>query len=97
MDTENTTQLSQVICVDPKSGTVVRKVAIPSPQVTSVCWGGKDYDTLFVTSGTYGLLGEKTNYPSAGGTFAIKGLGTKGSPPVSYKLNPDVLKKVMGK
>ncbi|XP_069191091.1 regucalcin-like [Procambarus clarkii] len=83
----------QVICVDPKSGEVVQKVTVPSRSVTSVCWGGKDYSTLFVTSGTLKLSPEQiAANPSAGGTFAITGLGTKGSPPVNFKPNLEKLK-----
>ncbi|KAK8730704.1 hypothetical protein OTU49_007878, partial [Cherax quadricarinatus] len=83
----------QVICVDPKEAKVIRKIAIPSKNVTSVCWGGKDYSTLYVTSGTLRTTPEeRAAYPSSGGTFAVTGLGTKGTPPINYKVNLDKLK-----
>ncbi|KAK8730708.1 hypothetical protein OTU49_007878 [Cherax quadricarinatus] len=83
----------QVICVDPKEAKVIRKIAIPSKNVTSVCWGGKDYSTLYVTSGALMTTPEeRAAYPSSGGTFAVTGLGTKGTPPVNYKVNLDKLK-----
>ncbi|XP_071528075.1 regucalcin-like isoform X2 [Panulirus ornatus] len=83
----------QVICVDPKAGQVIRKVAVPSKSITSVCWGGKDYSTLYVTSGTHKLTPEEiAANPSAGGTFAITGLGTKGNPPVNFRPNLEKLK-----
>lgn len=88
-------QGSKMICVDPRRQQVVRNVAIPALSVTSACWGGKDYSTLYVTSSTLKMTDEqRAALPSAGGTFAITGLGTRGSPPMLFK--PD-LKKLRAK
>lgn len=86
----------QVICVDPKAGKVIRQVAIPSKNVTSVCWGGPDYSTLYVTSGTLKMSKEEVAAnPSSGGTFAVSGLGTKGLPPVAFKVDLEKLRAKM--
>ena len=66
-----------MVCVDPVQQKVVRSVPIPAKSVTSVCWGGKDYGTLYVTSGTIKMTKEEpAALPSAGGTFAVTGLST---------------------
>ncbi|KAG0723523.1 Regucalcin [Chionoecetes opilio] len=81
----------KVVCVDPRRRAVVREVTVPALSVTSVCWGGEDYATLYVTTGTFRMTPEQcAAQPSAGGTFAITGLGTRGSPPVPFK--PDLTK-----
>ncbi|KAK8395054.1 hypothetical protein O3P69_006068 [Scylla paramamosain] len=82
---------SKVVCVDPRQQKVVRSVPVPAKSVTSVCWGGKDYGTLYVTSGTIKMTEEeRAASPSAGGTFAVTGLGTRGRPPMTFK--PDLTK-----
>ncbi|XP_047486130.1 regucalcin-like [Penaeus chinensis] len=78
----------QVICVDPRTGRILRRVAIPAKNVSSVCWGGPDYATLFVTSGTLGMKPEEIRANSlSGGTFAVTGLGTKGLPAAQFRVN----------
>ncbi|XP_050700348.1 uncharacterized protein LOC126987425 [Eriocheir sinensis] len=87
---------AQVIQVDPRAGKLLRQVAVPSPHVTSVCFGGPDLDTLFVTTGTLRLTPEQLKqYPQAGGTFSITGLGVKGYP--SNKFRGDVGKLLASK
>lgn len=78
----------QVLCVNPRTGRILRRVAIPAKNVSSVCWGGPDYSTLFVTSGTLGMSPEEVAAnPSSGGTFAVTGLGTKGLPPARFRVD----------
>lgn len=82
---------SQVICVDPVKGRVTRQVDLPSKNVTSVCWGGPDYATLYVTSGKMRLnLEDLERCPAAGGTFAITGLGTRGAPATAFRSAVDL-------
>ncbi|XP_042869417.1 regucalcin-like [Penaeus japonicus] len=82
---------SKVICVDPVKGRVTRQVDLPSKNVTSVCWGGPDYSTLYVTSGKMRLtLEDLERWPSAGGTFAVTGLGTKGAPATCFRSAVDL-------
>lgn len=70
-----------VIKVDPKTGDVLKMVAIPAECVTSVSWGGRKLDILFVTTSRHALSPvEKIRQPAAGSLFAIKNLGTRGLP-----------------
>ncbi|KAK7079237.1 hypothetical protein SK128_006064 [Halocaridina rubra] len=86
----------QVICLDPKAKKVIRQVKIPSKSTTSTCWGGPDYDILYVTSGTLKLFQQEiADNPNAGGTFAISGTGCKGLPPTNFKANLDKLHSKM--
>ncbi|XP_069191090.1 regucalcin [Procambarus clarkii] len=86
----------KVICIDPEIGKIVRSVELPARDVTSVCWGGPHYSTLFVTSAQTGLSAEElASQPAAGGVFAISGLGVKGLPPTNFSANLDLLKKQM--
>jgi sugar lactone lactonase YvrE len=61
-------------------GTVDRVIEVPIKKVTSVMFGGKDLDVLYVT--TMGKAGEQFSptQPKGGGLFAIYGLGIKGLP-----------------
>lgn len=80
---------SKVICVAPETGQVIHQVNLPSKNVTSVCWGGPDYSTLYVTSGKMRLTPEEVKeIPAAGGTFAVTGLGTKGQAANAFR--PDL-------
>lgn len=88
---------SKVICVEPSSGSLKRTVDLPAQNITSVCWGGDDYSTMYVTSAQTGLSAEElAKMPAAGGTFAVTGLGAKGLPPVEYKADLNVIKSKMG-
>jgi len=67
---------SQVIKVDPTSGTLLQQVPIPALQVTSVAFGGKNLDELYVTSASMNIKEEQK--PPCGATFKITGLNVKG-------------------
>ncbi|CAL4079075.1 unnamed protein product [Meganyctiphanes norvegica] len=87
---------SKVICVEPKSGSLKCKVDLPARDITSVCWGGDDYATLFVTSAQTGHSSEElSKKPYEGATFTITGLGAKGFPPVDYKADLNMIKTKM--
>ncbi|CAH4037887.1 regucalcin-like [Pieris brassicae] len=77
---------SCVIKIDPRTGTLLQKVPIPALQVTSVIFGGPNYDVLFVTSAKINVEG-KQQPPSAGCTFMVTGLGVKGLPGYNFRLN----------
>ncbi|XP_071528079.1 regucalcin-like [Panulirus ornatus] len=83
----------KVICVDPKVGKIIHTVELPTQNVTSVCWGGEDYSTLFVTSAQTGLKTEELASQSAAGSiFAVNGLGVKGLPATNFRVNLQMLK-----
>ncbi|GLV44460.1 Senescence marker protein-30 [Carabus blaptoides fortunei] len=68
-----------VIKVDPRTGTLLQRMAIPAKQVTSVSFGGKNLDILFVTTSRFGLSEEEhAAQPAAGCLFALTGLRTCG-------------------
>ncbi|XP_039754724.1 regucalcin-like [Pararge aegeria] len=75
-----------VIKIDPTTGKLLDKVPIPAHQVTSVTFGGPDYDILFVTTASLEIEGVKQKYP-CGCTFAVTGLGVKGLPNANFKLS----------
>jgi sugar lactone lactonase YvrE len=70
---------------DPRSGDQLQQVILPVSRVTSCCWGGEALDVLYVTTARVGLSSEKLkNEPHAGGLFAIKNLGIKGTPTFAF-------------
>ncbi len=59
-----------VICFDPTTGEVITKIEVPAHNVTSCAFGGKDLDTLYITSASIDMTdGEKAKYPLAGSLF----------------------------
>ncbi|CAB3254245.1 unnamed protein product [Arctia plantaginis] len=75
---------SCIINIDPRTGTLLRKIPIPAPQVTSATFGGPNYDILFVTTVSMNFQGAQDQL--CGATFMVTGLGVKGKPNVNYKL-----------
>jgi sugar lactone lactonase YvrE len=63
---------------------VARVVAVPVRYPTSLCFGGPDFETLFVTSATYALtLKEASQVPLAGAVLSLR-LGVKGMPAARF-------------
>jgi sugar lactone lactonase YvrE len=59
---------------------------MPCDLPTCCEFGGKDLDTLYVTSALHRRVPrDLTGQPQAGGLFAIRGLGVKGLPLVPFK------------
>ncbi|UWU79469.1 SMP-30/gluconolactonase/LRE family protein [Bradyrhizobium huanghuaihaiense] len=60
-------------------GRIVRTIDMPVRHPTSVCFGGRDLDVLYVTSisRSHAL---RDDHPDAGGLFAVEGLGVRGLP-----------------
>ncbi len=65
---------------NPKTGKEIAKIEVPAPHVTSCCFGGKDLQTLFITTARSGL-DEKTlhDFPFSGGLF-VHECDIKGTP-----------------
>ena len=64
-------------------GEVLQIIDMPVEKPTKPMFGGRELDTLFVTS--IGIdLAEGSDQPDAGGLFAITGLGIKGLPQPRY-------------
>lgn len=72
---------------DPETGKTLQKIDIPASQTTSVCWGGKNLDELYVTSARCGMTEEyvRTKEQLAGSVFKVTGLGAKGRPAYVYE------------
>ena len=63
----------------------MQTIKFPVPRMTSCCFGGKNYDELFVTSSRTGQTEEEDKqFPLAGSVFKVTGLGVKGTPPNSF-------------
>lgn len=75
----------QIIQFDPVKGKILKTVKLPSKNITSCCFGGKDYSELFVTSARYKFTSEEMERePLSGSVFRITNCGAKGSPPFSF-------------
>ncbi|XP_068929017.1 regucalcin-like isoform X3 [Petaurus breviceps papuanus] len=60
----------RIIRVDPETGKRLQTVKMPTPRITSCCFGGKDYSELYVTSASDGLSQEELiREPHAGEIF----------------------------
>ncbi|XP_056634530.1 regucalcin-like isoform X1 [Diorhabda sublineata] len=68
----------------PKNGKIIEKLKVPSPQVTSVCFGGEKLDLMFCTTANLNYGGKKPPGP-AGSTFMIKNTGEIGTIDPRYK------------
>jgi sugar lactone lactonase YvrE len=65
---------------DPQTGELLQKIEVPAPNVSSCAFGGKDLDTLYITTAR-GELSEAqlAAYPLSGGLFSVNP-GVKGVP-----------------
>lgn len=78
---------AKVHCINPKSGQVEDSVTLPTDNITSVTFGGRDLDQLFVTTTTKRLTKEQmAAQPLAGAVFRVTGLKAKGKPNVDCKI-----------
>lgn len=77
-----------VTCWDPSTKKRLMTLKIPgAKRITSCCFGGPNYEWMFVTSAVYGASEEElaTN-PNSGALFVVKDLGAKGAPAHKFKL-----------
>ncbi|KAK0086013.1 hypothetical protein PV325_004036 [Microctonus aethiopoides] len=78
----------RVIQVEPKSGKLLRTVNLPAAEITSVAFGGSNFDVLYVTSASQSLTEEQLKeQPYAGYVFAVHGLGVSGEEMLASKMN----------
>lgn len=69
----------QVFKIDSRTGLVLMVIEFPVQRVTSVTFGGANYDILFVTSSRFGLTEEQLkNQPAAGALFSVSNLNATG-------------------
>jgi sugar lactone lactonase YvrE len=68
---------------DP-DGMLVDELELPAPRVTSCCFGGDDYDELYVTTAREGMTEtELDRYPLSGSVFRFSP-GVAGTPPAAF-------------
>lgn len=70
---------------NPQTGKLISKIDVPAYHVTSCAFGGKDLDTLFITTASIEVTAEqKEKYPLAGCLFQVKP-GVKGVTSFFYR------------
>ena len=70
---------------DPATGEMLAKVEVPVACVTSCCFGGPNFEVLYLTTASRDLKkGEREKQPLAGGIFAAKP-GVCGTPSIRFK------------
>lgn len=74
-----------VYCYNPYTGELLAKVEVPVPHVASCAFGGKDMDTLYITTARAGLSDQQLKeYPLSGSLFVCKP-GVSGPQPNKFK------------
>lgn len=74
---------SRIFIINPKKQKIVNEIELPTSQVTSLAFGGKNLKTLFVTTADK----DRNLHGSAGGLFRINGLGRRGLSMNNFKRN----------
>ncbi|XP_022906693.2 regucalcin-like [Onthophagus taurus] len=78
----------KVIQIDPrKKNTIIQIIEIPAKQVTSVAFGGKNLDELFITTACFEIDGAVLPPPQHGALYRVTNLGVKGLKAVNAKIN----------
>lgn len=68
------------------SGKQLQCIDFPAKRITSCCFGGPNYDELFVTCGRSGAPEQELkDLPLSGSLFRVTGLGVKGLKPSVYE------------
>ncbi|XP_033737419.1 regucalcin-like [Pecten maximus] len=81
----------RVVRYDPETGNELRVIEIPSKRTTSCCFGGDNFDDLYVTSCAKHVSVEELTLsevlkeePLAGSVFRVTGLGVRGQAASKY-------------
>lgn len=74
-----------VNCYDPRSGELLRQVKVPAPHTASCAFGGKDLETLYITTARSEMEAEDLKrYPMSGDLFAAE-MDVRGVPANIYQ------------
>ncbi|XP_037555389.2 regucalcin isoform X2 [Dermacentor silvarum] len=66
---------SAVVQIDPETAKILTKISFPAKYTTSCCFGGKNYDVLYVTTGSFR---PDATRPEDGLLYRVTELGAKG-------------------
>lgn len=89
-----------VLQVNPLEGKLLRRIEVPSRQVTSVAFGGPGLDELYITTARENLTVADLAKPDnmyAGKMFRLSGLGVTGVPAAEFKCDPTWLDPAMAR
>lgn len=88
----------RVVRYDPQSGKELQVVEIPSKRTTSCCFGGDNFEDLYVTSCAAHVSVEDLSLeqvlkeePLAGSVFRVTGLGVRGQAANKYACAPKLI------
>lgn len=68
----------KVLNVDPQTGKILKSIELPARFITSVAFGGRNFEDLYVTSAENEAKREIGLQD--GSTFVITGIGVRGLP-----------------
>ncbi len=86
--------------IDPKKGTCLRELVLPTTQVTSVAFGGPKLQDLYVTTAREDIPAAKLSEPGfvhAGKLFRVTGLGVKGVPSSEFVVDAAKLREAQAR
>jgi sugar lactone lactonase YvrE len=70
---------------NPHTGELLQRIIVPAPNVSSCAFGGKNFETLYITTARAWMSQEKLQqFPLSGGLFSVKP-GVRGVPATFYK------------
>jgi len=73
---------------NPNNSEMLEVIEVPAYQVTCVCFGGENFDQLYISSARDGLSQDKLEkFPLSGSLFYIPNMKVKGVPPFRAKIS----------
>lgn len=75
----------QITRWNPGTGEKIQSISFPAARITCCCFGGLDFQDLYISSARNGLSEEQLkDQPLAGSLFVIKNIGFKGLPAFEF-------------
>ncbi len=63
---------NSILNINPITGEIITKIEVPAHNITSCAFGGKDLDTLYITTSSLDMSPEEIEkYPNAGSIFKV--------------------------
>ncbi len=76
-----------VSCWDASSGEMLSQLSVPAKRVTACCYGGPNYDWLFIFTSRHDAdEKELSSYPESGAIFVAKNVGATGIAPAKLRM-----------